>query len=235
MTGLQGNDQVVQQLGEAWIGALVEKDFQRLAGICHPEVRSRLMTPKRIDALESASALTQKVEGWFGKCDAMQTEQFRVAQVGGKLAIFYRLRFEKNGEPYTAEQQLYCSLRDGRIDGLDLLCSGFQPVQARLEASIPQAENSAPTGQLPAAKSSLRADALLKMDTGGGRDSTCALLTPSIKHKLNELSSGQVLEVYVDDPTAKEDIEAWCRLSGNSLLSLERGAGQGLHFYLMKK
>jgi TusA-related sulfurtransferase len=39
----------------------------------------------------------------------------------------------------------------------------------------------------------------------------------------------------VDDPSAKEDIEAWCRLTGNSLLQSDRGAGQELNFYLMKK
>ena len=44
-----------------------------------------------------------------------------------------------------------------------------------------------------------------------------------------------MLEVHVDDPSAKDDIEAWCRLSGNSLLKMEQGAGQELRFYLMKK
>ena len=129
MASLQVNVQTPQQLGEEWIQALIEKDFQRLAEVCHPDVRSRLMTPKRFDSLENASDLTQKVEGWFGECSSIQKEQTRVAMVGEKLAIFYRLRFEKEGAPHTAEQQLYCTLRDGLIDQLSLLCSGFQPVQ----------------------------------------------------------------------------------------------------------
>jgi TusA-related sulfurtransferase len=44
-----------------------------------------------------------------------------------------------------------------------------------------------------------------------------------------------VLEVRVDDPAARGDIEAWCRLSGNTLLNLDLIEGQELHFYLMKK
>jgi hypothetical protein len=39
----------------------------------------------------------------------------------------------------------------------------------------------------------------------------------------------------VDDPSAKEDIEAWSRLTGNPLLRSNPGAGQETLFYLMKK
>jgi TusA-related sulfurtransferase len=84
-------------------------------------------------------------------------------------------------------------------------------------------------------QTAIQADALLKFETQAGQGSTCAILTPSIKQKLGEMSSGQVLEVNVDDPSAQEDIEAWCRLSGNSLMKLDKGPGQEIHFYLMKK
>ncbi len=65
--------------------------------------------------------------------------------------------------------------------------------------------------------------------------STCALLTPAIKTRLKELASGQVLEVRVNDSTAREDIAAWCRLSGNELLAMVDDDGQGLRFFLKKK
>jgi TusA-related sulfurtransferase len=235
MTGIQVNDPRSQWVGEEWIRAIIEKDFQRVSEICQPDVVSRLMTPKLMTSLENVSAITQKVEGWYHDCDSIQKEQARVAQVGEKLAIFYRLRLEKNGVLSTIEQQLYCSLREGRIDTLSLLCSGFQHVQAPLEAPVLQAQNNAAAFTPPAAPSLPQAQALLEFETAGGQGSTCALLTPSIKHKLAEMSSGQVLEVRVDDPAAKEDIEAWCRLSGNTLLKMDRGAGQELNFFLMKK
>ena len=53
-----------------------------------------------------------------------------------------------------------------------------------------------------------------------GVGTTCALLTPAIKAKLRELEGGQVLEVRVDDPSAREDIAAWCRLAGHELLAV---------------
>ena len=49
------------------------------------------------------------------------------------------------------------------------------------------------------------------------------------------MHSGQVLEVRVDDPAAKGDIEAWCRLSGNTLSRTNEAQGAELQFFVMKK
>ena len=71
--------------------------------------------------------------------------------------------------------------------------------------------------------------------TSESEGTTCALLTPAIKAKLRELASGQVLEVRVDDPTAKEDILSWSRLSGNEVLAILADEPRYLRFYLRKK
>ncbi len=79
-------------------------------------------------------------------------------------------------------------------------------------------------------------DELLEFHTEASEiGSTCAVLTPAIKSKLHKMSSGQVLEVRVDDPSAKGDIEAWCRLSGNTLLKIIDNKGQALQFFVRKK
>ncbi len=74
----------------------------------------------------------------------------------------------------------------------------------------------------------------LKVETENS-GSTCAILTPMIKTKLNEMNSGQVLEVRVNDPTAREDIASWSRLSGNELLAMTDEGERGLRFFLKKK
>jgi len=87
----------------------------------------------------------------------------------------------------------------------------------------------------PSAKPALpAAQALLEMKAES-TGSTCALLTPAIKTKLKELDSGQVLEVRVNDSTAREDIASWCRLSGNELLAMMDEGHRGLRFFLKKK
>jgi len=64
--------------------------------------------------------------------------------------------------------------------------------------------------------------------------STCSLLTPMIKAKMKGMLPGQVLEVRVDDPTAKEDIFSWSRMSGHKLLALFEDEPQYLRFYLRR-
>ena len=63
----------------------------------------------------------------------------------------------------------------------------------------------------------------------------CALLTPAIKAKLREIEPGQVLEVRVNDPTARDDIASWCRLSGHELLVMTEESPHRLRAYLRKK
>jgi tRNA 2-thiouridine synthesizing protein A len=80
------------------------------------------------------------------------------------------------------------------------------------------------------------ADAVLEMlgmaDASGA---TCALLTPAIKSRLRELAGGQVLEVRVDDPSASEDIAAWCRLTGHQLLAMVDEMPKYTRYFLRKK
>ena len=50
-------------------------------------------------------------------------------------------------------------------------------------------------------------------------DMGCGELVVKLKFKLrDELQPGDVLELTASDPGAPEDIPAWCRLTGNSLL-----------------
>ena len=72
-----------------------------------------------------------------------------------------------------------------------------------------------------------------EVDAAAG--SVCALLTPAIKAQLREMAPGQVLEVRVQDMTARDDIAAWCRLSGHELLALVEEPPHLLRAYVRKK
>ena len=80
------------------------------------------------------------------------------------------------------------------------------------------------------------ADGLLEMlDLDERAGATCALLTPAIKARLREMAPGQVLEVRVNDPTARLDVEAWSQLSGNRLLAITEAPPNVLRFFVRKK
>jgi TusA-related sulfurtransferase len=84
-----------------------------------------------------------------------------------------------------------------------------------------------------------RADATLELlgtaNSGAMDGTTCAILTPAIRAKLREMAAGQVLEVRVDDPAAREDLESWSRLSGNALLAAREEPSGVLRAWLRKK
>lgn len=43
--------------------------------------------------------------------------------------------------------------------------------------------------------------------------------------KLRELKSGDALEVLADDPEVLSDFPAWCKMTGNKFLKVEKGYG----------
>lgn len=82
----------------------------------------------------------------------------------------------------------------------------------------------------------LRPDALLDMtQLLATEGAVCALLTPAIKGKLQEMQGGQLLEVRVNDPTARGDIASWCRLSGHELLAEIEESPQVLRVFIRKR
>ena len=81
-----------------------------------------------------------------------------------------------------------------------------------------------------------RADALLEM-TGlsAAMGAACAVLTPTVRARMRELRPGQVLEVRVDDPTARGEVESWCQLAGHELLAVNEAPPGVLRCYLRKR
>lgn len=64
---------------------------------------------------------------------------------------------------------------------------------------------------------------------------SCATLTPLTKAKLSTLGSGNILEVLSDDPSAREGMAAWSRLTGNPLLAVVVEDTNRTRFYVQKK
>jgi TusA-related sulfurtransferase len=54
----------------------------------------------------------------------------------------------------------------------------------------------------------------------------CPIPIVHTANKLKELEKGQVLEILADDLGIKEDMPAWCKITGNELLSIEEEGEQ---------
>ncbi|MFA7190068.1 MAG: FAD-dependent oxidoreductase [Sphaerochaetaceae bacterium] len=77
------------------------------------------------------------------------------------------------------------------------------------------------------------ADVEKKMDTNTKKDKlvldACGLQCPGpivqLKHKIDTMETGQILEVKASDPGFMNDVKSWCSMTGNSLKSLNSANG----------
>jgi len=218
----------LRKFGEDWIRSITAGKLDQLEKFCHPDVISNLLTPNRMFTLDNAIDLVNKFRKWFGDATYFHVEDNRVNLAGQQMGIHYRFRLQELGSWYVVEQQLYCTMVDGRIAQLNLLCSGFYLVDAYDRSLLINDLETEEQDPVP--------NGLLEFYTQAEDDgSTCAVLTPSIRAKLRQMQPEQILEIRVNDPSARGDIEAWCRLSGNTLLKVVDNEGAILRFFVKKK
>ena len=53
------------------------------------------------------------------------------------------------------------------------------------------------------------------------RNLLCPLPVIRCQNKVNELTTGEQVEVLCTDPGAMNDIPAWCRINGHEVLAIE--------------
>jgi tRNA 2-thiouridine synthesizing protein A len=63
-----------------------------------------------------------------------------------------------------------------------------------------------------------------------GGDRSCGELILALKRAIDGLRGGDVLKLVCRDPGAREDLPAWCRITGHRLLW-----GDGSTFYIQRK
>ncbi|MGH7264240.1 MAG: sulfurtransferase TusA family protein [Candidatus Rokuibacteriota bacterium] len=67
-------------------------------------------------------------------------------------------------------------------------------------------------------------------DVLDGGDRSCGELILALKRAIDRLHAGEVLKLVCRDPGAREDLPAWCRITGHRLLW-----GDGSTFYIQRK
>ena len=116
-------------LGREFAEALAGKDFDRIAELLDPQVDFGGLTPRRTwQASSAAEAISEVLTCWLEESDHVDE---LVAVEGGTFAdrqtLSYQLRGHNEDGPFIFEQQAYFTEREGRIDWIRVLCSGFRP------------------------------------------------------------------------------------------------------------
>jgi hypothetical protein len=110
------------------VAALAERDFSRLAGTLAPDVQMRALIPPGVVEVSGAEAAAAKFASWFGDAEDLELIRSGSDAFADRLHVFYRLRVTKPGAgPRLVEQHLLCAFHGNRINGLDLVCTGFRP------------------------------------------------------------------------------------------------------------
>lgn len=143
-----------------------------------------------------ADTAVDRIASWFADADPIEVEASTSTEIGGRVAVTYRLRLNRSGGWHVIEQHLMLDVADdGHITAIDLLCSGFRRIATH--ESLP----------------------LYEFDAG---DLGCADgLAGAFRDSIGNIPVGHVLVVTTRDPAAKEDLPSLARLMGHAVRSLE--------------
>jgi hypothetical protein len=116
---------------EAYVAAVVAKDRDAVAAVFSEAVEMRALVPRGFREAHSPEAAAELICDWFA--DAELTVLIReVEPIGDRVHLRYRFGALEDGRTSIVEQQGFADVADGRIVKLQLLCSGFRPVDASL-------------------------------------------------------------------------------------------------------
>ena len=118
-------------LGGRFATALVEKDFERAGELLHPEVDFRALTPSRFwEASSPDEVVADILPQWLEPSDEVESlDAVESDRVADRERVGYRFTVTNPDGRFVVEQQAYVSERDGRIDWMRVVCSGFRPVE----------------------------------------------------------------------------------------------------------
>jgi len=116
-------------VGRRFAQALGRKDFEGVRAQLDPAIDFRALTPGRAwEASDAGGVINDALRHWFGDTDALEeilsieTESF-----ADRRRVAYRFQGRNPDGPFVVEQQAYYTEKDGRINWMRVLCSGFRP------------------------------------------------------------------------------------------------------------
>jgi hypothetical protein len=112
--------------GQRFVDAIAHRTWDELATCLDDAVQFRGLTVKGLFSADDRASAASHVRTWFGWLDQLALLSSEVQPMHDRLHISYRFRAHKD-QWYLIEQQAYCSVQDGQIKQIDIVCSGFLP------------------------------------------------------------------------------------------------------------
>ena len=117
-------------LGTDFARALAAKDSARLLELMHPEIDFRGLTPNRNwEANDRDTVLSMLLDQWFEDKDEIEAlEELESDAFADRQRVGYRFSVTNPDGRHLVEHQAYLAARDGQIEWMRVVCSGFRPV-----------------------------------------------------------------------------------------------------------
>ena len=115
------------ELAEQLVAGIAAQDEAAIAACFAEDAQFRALNPPGLRERSGAAEVGALIARWYGDSTVLDHDETRTHQIGDRLRISYRFTGVENDEPYVVEQHLFCTVRDGKIEQADLLCSGFRP------------------------------------------------------------------------------------------------------------
>jgi hypothetical protein len=188
-------------VGERFLAALRARDFDRIQACFDAQVAFQALVPKGIRPGANAEEATGWLRRWFGEADEFQVLASSTDRVADRLHIAYRIRLHRYDGWQVIEQHSYCTIKDGLIETMRLLCSGFRPEPGRQPVSQPS-QSPAVNGRDHPPQSQLGADAFYDAGALGCAEGPMEEIAALVR----QMASGQTLEVHASDPSVAGDL-----------------------------
>jgi hypothetical protein len=130
------DDAVSQTLGEEFARAVAAKDHQRVRELLHPGLDFRGMTPNRVWEASDPDGVIGALSLWFEESDIIEAiDAIDLDEFADRQRVGYRFRVRNGDGEHLVEQQAYLTARDGQIEWLRIMCSGYRRLEPEAAGS----------------------------------------------------------------------------------------------------
>jgi hypothetical protein len=128
MTLSQAGPDARRRVCETYLEFLGRRDYDGMASCLADDVLFRAMTPGGFRDASGPADTIGVLRDWWDNVDIFEVQASAVDGIGDRMRIAYRLRIHDEEAWAVVEQQSYCDVDDRAIRAIDLLCSGFRPI-----------------------------------------------------------------------------------------------------------
>lgn len=116
-----------RELADRLVAGIAALDQPAIASCFSDDAELRALIPSGLRERKGATDVAALIHSWFKDSTELALVTNEGSVVGDRLHIAYRFTGIEEGAPYVVEQQLFCTVTDGRITTANLVCSGFRP------------------------------------------------------------------------------------------------------------